>query len=130
MFYKYMDEDTNIFNNIFDNHIDFFNQNDIIKEKTVLKTDNKRDQNKNKIIKSFEEFTKIKDNEKKNYNLYRKNKDLEKEINNLKNENFILKIKLEQENRYKKIITYLFTTLSIFTCINLGNQISLCYSSS
>jgi hypothetical protein len=124
-----MDEDTNIFNNIFDNHIDFFNQNDIIKEKTVLKTDNKRDQNKNKIIKSFEEFTKIKEN-KKNYNLYRKNKDLEKEINTLKDENLILKIKLEQENRYKKIITYLFTTLSIFTCINLGNQISLCYSSS
>lgn len=129
MFYKYMDEDTNIFNNIFDNHIDFFNQNEIVKEKTVLKTDNKTDKNKNKIIKSFAEFTKIKEN-KKNYNLYKKNKNLEKEINKIKNENFILQNKLEKENRYKKIITYLFTTLSIFTCINLGNQISLCYSSS
>ena len=129
MFYKYMDEDTNIFNNIFDNHIDFFNQNDIIKEKTVLKTDNKTDKNKNKIIKSFAEFTKIKEN-KKNYNLYKKNKNLEKEINKIKDENFILQSKLEKENRKKKIITYLFTTLSIFTCINLGNQISLCYSSS
>jgi len=124
-----MDEDTNIFNNIFDNHIDFFNQNDIIKEKTVLKTDNKTDKNKNKIIKSFAEFTKIKEN-KKNYNLYKKNKNLEKEINKIKNENFILKIKLEQENRYKNITTCLFTTLSIFTCINLGNQISLYYFSS
>ena len=129
MFYKYMDEDTNIFNNIFDNHIDFFNQNDIIKDKTDHKTDHKTDKNKNKIIKSFAEFTKIKEN-KKNYNLYKKNKNLEKEINKIKNENFILQNKLEKENRYKKIITYLFTTLSIFTCINLGNQISLCYSSS
>ena len=125
-----MDEDTNIFDDIFDNHIDFFNQNEIVKADKNLKTNNKTDQNENKIIKSFKEFTKIKDNEKKNNNLYRKNKDLEKEINNLKNENFILKIKLEQENRYKNITTYLFTILSIFTCINLGNQISLYYSSS
>ena len=39
-------------------------------------------------------------------------------------------LKLEQENRYKNITTCLFTILSIFTCINLGNQISLYYSSS
>lgn len=130
MFYKYMDEDTNIFNDIFDNHIHFFNQNEIEKEKTDLKKELKTDQNKKKIIKSFEEFTKIKANEKRKNNLYKKNKDLVKEINNLKDENFNLQIKLEKENRYKKITTYLFTILSIFTCINLGNQISLCYSSS
>jgi hypothetical protein len=120
-----MEENQNFFNDIFDNHIDFFNQNEIVKERT----DPKSNQNENKIIKSFTEFTKIKEN-KKNYNLYRKNKDLVKEINNLKDENFILKIKLEQENRYKNITTCLFTILSIFTCINLGNQISLYYSSS
>ena len=128
-----MEEDPNIFDDIFDNHIDFFNQNEIVKAgknpKTDPKTDIKTDQNENKIIKSFTEFIKIKENEK-NYNLYKKNKDLVKEINNLKDENFNLQIKLEQENRYKKITTYLFTILSIFTCINLGNQISLCYSSS
>ena len=127
-----MEEDPNIFDDIFDNHIDFFNQNEIVKAgknpKTDPKTDIKTDQNENKIIKSFTEFIKIKENEK-NYNLYKKNKDLIKEINNLKDENFNLQIKLEQENRYKKITTYLFTILSIFTCINLGNQISLCYSS-
>ena len=127
-----MEEDPNIFNDIFDNHIDFFNQNEIVKSgknlKTDIKTDIKTDKNENKIIKSFTEFIKIKENQKNN--LYKKNKDLVKEINNLKDENFNLQIKLEQENRYKKITTYLFTILSIFTCINLGNQISLCYSSS
>ena len=131
-----MEEDPNIFDNIFDNHIDFFNQNEIVKSgknpktdnKTDIKTDIKTDKNEKKIIKSFTEFIKIKENQKNN--LYKKNKDLVKEINNLKDENFNLQIKLEQENRYKKITTYLFTILSIFTCINLGNQISLCYSSS
>jgi len=127
-----MEEDPNIFNDIFDNHIDFFNQNEIVKAgknlNTDIKTDIKTDKNENKIIKSFTEFIKIKENQKNN--LYKKNKDLVKEINNLKDENFNLQIKLEQENRYKKITTYLFTILSIFTCINLGNQISLCYSSS
>lgn len=123
-----MEEDPNIFNDIFDNHIDFFNQNEIVKAGKNLNTDIKTDKNENKIIKSFTEFIKIKENQKNN--LYKKNKDLVKEINNLKDENFNLQIKLEQENRYKKITTYLFTILSIFTCINLGNQISLCYSSS
>ena len=123
-----MEEDPNIFDDIFDNHIDFFNKNEIVKADKNLKTNNKTDQNENKIIKSFTEFIKIKENQKNN--LYKKNKDLVKEINNLKDENFILKIKLEQENRYKNITTYLFTILSIFTCINLGNQISLYYSSS
>lgn len=127
-----MEEDPNIFNDIFDNHIDFFNQNEMVKAgknlKTDTKIDTKTDKNEKKIIKSFTEFIKIKENQKNN--LYKKNKDLVKEINNLKDENFNLQIKLEQENRYKKITTYLFTILSIFTCINLGNQISLCYSSS
>ena len=127
-----MDEDTNIFDDIFDNHIDFFNQNEMVKAgknlKTDTKIDTKTDKNEKKIIKSFTEFIKIKENQKNN--LYKKNKDLVKEINNLKDENFNLQIKLEQENRYKKITTCLFTILSIFTCINLGNQILLCYSSS
>ena len=123
-----MEEDPNIFNDIFDNHIDFFNQNEIVKAGKNLNTDIKTDKNENKIIKSFTEFIKIKENQKNN--LYKKNKDLVKEINNLKDENLILKIKLEQENRYKNITTCLFTILSIFTCINLGNQISLYYSSS
>ena len=94
-------------NDLLEDHFDFFNEN--------------------KKVETFKEYSKIKES-KRNYNLYKKNKDLENEIENLKDKNFNLKIKLEHENRYKKISTCLFVLLSIFTCINLGNQTLLCYS--